>query len=328
MPCSDWRSGHVGNITLSCTVGVTAVVSNTCVSVDHCDAGSDDCVGPVGFESNHTCIPTGAGTHDCACLANAFGDAGPTTGCTFCPANSVSPDASTLVTDCVCAAGYGVAGDGTNQAVADGTTACDLVTCPLHSTRAADGTDTCACDIGYTVEPALDTSTNTYASISVTDASAPGFGYGAIDACSVCTLLFWKEATTSLCLPCTTCADGKFQSAACAGEGSVTQADTVCTDCAVVASAAGSNTPNDPADDATYTCTAADNHIEIRSESQILVTGFSKIQVFIPQPTVTVSGVRTHSTRQYTAEPISVAQPYYTDRQYVITDLPDYMKGL
>jgi len=76
------------------------------------------------------------------------------------------------------------------------------------------------------------------------------------------------------------------------------------------------------------TCTAADNHIEIRSESQILVTGFSKIQVFIPQPTVTVSGVRTHSTRQYTAEPISVAQPYYTDRQYVITDLPDYMKGL
>ena len=259
MPCSDWRSGHVGNITLSCTVGVTAVVSNTCVSVDHCDAGSDDCVGPVGFESNHTCIPTGAGTHDCACLANAFGDAGPTTGCTFCPANSVSPDASTLVTDCVCAAGYGVAGDGTNQAVADGTTACDLVTCPLHSTRAADGTDTCACDIGYTVEPALDTSTNTYASISVTDASAPGFGYGAIDACSVCTLLFWKEATTSLCLPCTTCADGKFQSAACAGEGSVPQADTVCTDCAVVASAAGSDTPNDPVDDATYTCTAADN---------------------------------------------------------------------
>lgn len=62
-------------------------------------------------------------------------------------------------------------------------------------------------------------------------------------------------------------------------------------------------------------CTAADNHIEIRSEAEYAVTGFSKIQVFVPQPTVTVSGVRTHSTRQYTAEPISVTQNYYTDRQ-------------
>ena len=60
VPCTAWRSGHVGNITMSCALGVTSIASNTCVAIDHCDAGSDDCRGPAGFESNHTCIPTGA----------------------------------------------------------------------------------------------------------------------------------------------------------------------------------------------------------------------------------------------------------------------------
>ena len=190
------------------------------------------------------------GTHVCACLAGAFGDGGPARaasaqaqGCTFCPANAMSPDASLSVMDCVCATGYGVAGDGTNQAVTDANTACDLVTCPLHSTRASDGTDVCACDVGYTVEPALDAGTNTYAAVAQ-----------ALDACSVCDVMFWNEVATGLCLPCTTCAGGTFESAACG-----LQADTVCTACTTVASAVGSDTPNDPADDATYTCTAMDD---------------------------------------------------------------------
>ena len=57
-------------------------------------------------------------------------------------------------------------------------------------------------------------------------------------------------------------------------------------------------------------CTAADNHLEVRSENQFEVTGYSRMQVFVPTPTVRVSNVRTHSTRSYVAEPINVQQPY------------------
>jgi hypothetical protein len=78
----------------------------------------------------------------------------------------------------------------------------------------------------------------------------------------------------------------------------------------------------------TSACEAGDNVLQIRSENQIQVDGYSKMQVFVPSSSVTVSNVRTHSSKQYVAEPMAVNQPYYTDRQYVITDLPDFMHGL
>ena len=75
-------------------------------------------------------------------------------------------------------------------------------------------------------------------------------------------------------------------------------------------------------------CSEADDILQIRSENQMQLDGYSKMQVFVPSPTVSVSNVRTHSTRQYSAEPINVLQPFYTDRQYNLLDLPDYMHGL
>lgn len=77
------------------------------------------------------------------------------------------------------------------------------------------------------------------------------------------------------------------------------------------------------------TCTGpTGDSLMIRSENQVQVDGYSKMQVFVPSPSVSVSNVQTHSAHAYSAEPITLHQPYYIDRQYQITDLPDYMHGL
>ena len=49
--------------------------------------------------------------------------------------------------------------------------------------------------------------------------------------------------------------------------------------------------------------------VGIRSENQVQLDGYSKMQVFVPTPSVTISNVQTHSTRSYVAEPINEAQP-------------------
>ena len=54
------------------------------------------------------------------------------------------------------------------------------------------------------------------------------------------------------------------------------------------------------------------NHLQIRSENQIPLSGYSKMQVFVPSASVQISNVRTHSTRQYEAAPVNVGQPYCT----------------
>eukprot|EP01050_Picozoa_sp_SAG11_P013638 SAG11_NODE_1607_length_4590_cov_2.099978_4_plen_154_part_00 len=53
------------------------------------------------------------------------------------------------------------------------------------------------------------------------------------------------------------------------------------------------------------------------------------VSVFEPAATeVMIDNVQTTSAMSYVAAPISLNQPYYTDREYVLTDLPGFLKGL
>ena len=60
----------------------------------------------------------------------------------------------------------------------------------------------------------------------------------------------------------------------------------------------------------------------IRSENQVQVDGYSKMQVFVASPSVTVSNVQTHSSRSYVAEPINEFQPYCAPKAPVARDCP------
>jgi hypothetical protein len=64
----------------------------------------------------------------------------------------------------------------------------------------------------------------------------------------------------------------------------------------------------------------------IRSENQVAVEGYKYIEVFVPVDPVKISNIKTHSKLSYVAEPIAVGQPYYTDRGYVINDLPRHLQ--
>ena len=77
-------------------------------------------------------------------------------------------------------------------------------------------------------------------------------------------------------------------------------------------------------EDANDRCT----NLMIRSENQHYVEGFSSFQVFVPVSKVRINNVVAHSDREYVAGPIGVDHPYYTDRQYMFTDLPDFLRGL
>lgn len=75
-------------------------------------------------------------------------------------------------------------------------------------------------------------------------------------------------------------------------------------------------------------CSAVENQLAVRSENQYQINGYSVIEVFVPANQVSITNVVTHSTGAYTAEPIAVGQPFYTDRMYALTTLPDFLKGL
>ena len=77
-------------------------------------------------------------------------------------------------------------------------------------------------------------------------------------------------------------------------------------------------------EDANDRCT----NLMIRSENQHYVEGFSSFQVFVPVSKVRINNVVAHSDREYVAGPIGVDHPYYTDRQYMFTELPDFLRGL
>ena len=69
-------------------------------------------------------------------------------------------------------------------------------------------------------------------------------------------------------------------------------------------------------------CSGDDANVAIRSESQYQVDGYSKMQVFVASPSVTVSNVQTHSTRSYVAEPINEFQPYCAPKPPACARLP------
>ena len=48
----------------------------------------------------------------------------------------------------------------------------------------------------------------------------------------------------------------------------------------------------------------------------------------MPANEVSIMNVATHSTRSYEAAPITIGQPFYTDRMYALTELPDFLTGL
>ena len=70
------------------------------------------------------------------------------------------------------------------------------------------------------------------------------------------------------------------------------------------------------------------NQLSVRSEAQFEVDGFSQMEVFVPANEVSIMNVATHSTRSYEAAPITIGQPFYTDRMYALTALPDFLTGL
>jgi hypothetical protein len=78
-------------------------------------------------------------------------------------------------------------------------------------------------------------------------------------------------------------------------------------------------------------CSGADNHLQIRSENQIPLNGYNRMQVFIPTHETTVSNVQApHSPTPagYVPGAIHVNQPIYTDQPYAFTDLPNFLLGL
>ena len=66
----------------------------------------------------------------------------------------------------------------------------------------------------------------------------------------------------------------------------------------------------------------------LRSENERNVKGYRTVEVFQETSPVHVSNVATHSDNDYIAGPIRLDETYYTDRQYIITDLPDFLTGL
>jgi hypothetical protein len=42
----------------------------------------------------------------------------------------------------------------------------------------------------------------------------------------------------------------------------------------------------------------------------------------VPANSVQISNVVTHSSRSYVAAPITIGQPFYTDRMYTLSQLP------
>ena len=73
----------------------------------------------------------------------------------------------------------------------------------------------------------------------------------------------------------------------------------------------------------------------LRSEIERNVQGFSTVEVFVEASSITVSNVRSHSTETatdgttgYRADPIRLGETYYTDRTYILTELPDFLHGL
>ena len=70
------------------------------------------------------------------------------------------------------------------------------------------------------------------------------------------------------------------------------------------------------------------NQLAVRSEAEFAVNGYSAVEVFVPNNDVKITNVVSHSTRAYTAAPITIGQPFYTDRMYALTLLPDFLRGL
>eukprot|EP01043_Picozoa_sp_COSAG02_P063958 COSAG02_NODE_9210_length_2288_cov_1.258566_1_plen_376_part_00 len=73
----------------------------------------------------------------------------------------------------------------------------------------------------------------------------------------------------------------------------------------------------------------------LRSEIERSVQGFSTVEVFVDSSGITVDNVRSHSTETasdgttgYVGGPIRLNEIYYTDREYILTDLPDFLHGL
>ena len=56
--------------------------------------------------------------------------------------------------------------------------------------------------------------------------------------------------------------------------------------------------------------------------------GWAWIYVFVPAHEVTITNVVTHSSANYVAAPVALYQPYYVDRMYAITSIPDFLRGL
>ena len=77
-----------------------------------------------------------------------------------------------------------------------------------------------------------------------------------------------------------------------------------------------------------YDPNAPCQNLMIRSENQVYVEGYSSFEVFVPVSKVQITNVVAHSQRQYVAEPVGINRPYYTDRQYTINALPNFLKGL
>ena len=73
----------------------------------------------------------------------------------------------------------------------------------------------------------------------------------------------------------------------------------------------------------------------LRSEIERNVQGFSTVEVIVEANSIRVSNVRSHSTETatdgttgYRAAPIRLGETYYTDREYILTELPDFLHGL
>jgi hypothetical protein len=75
----------------------------------------------------------------------------------------------------------------------------------------------------------------------------------------------------------------------------------------------------------------------IRSEIEREVKGYKTVDVFQEASRIKVTNVRTHSSlrrdgdpawRPYSAAQVRIGQPYYSDRDYILKDLPDFLLGL
>jgi hypothetical protein len=76
---------------------------------------------------------------------------------------------------------------------------------------------------------------------------------------------------------------------------------------------------------------AEDNILHVRSENNPGENPFdswSYVYVFVPAHEVEITNVVTHSTATYVAAPVALYQPYYVDRMYALTTLPDFLRGL